>query len=133
EDDVGARQGGGVVEAAWRSADQPNPVVSDLERSGDRVTQWPIAQDDCVHRSLPPRWSRSRCGREAIARGRITKPRSPDGVRGPGSLQPGGSSRLVACAPSEPRGPCLPAGPPELLLRLVGQDDAAHVHILQWI
>src|SRR6185295_12117337 len=36
----------------------------------------------------------------------------------------------VACAPSEPQGPCLPAGPPELLLRLVGEEDAAHMHTL---
>ena len=36
-------------------------------------------------------------------------------------------------APSEPQGPCLPAGPPELLLRLVREGAAVHAAILRII
>ena len=52
------------------------------------------------------------------------------GAAAPGASVPGDSCRLFARAPSEPQGPCLPAGPPELLLGLVGHEDAAHAHIL---
>ena len=50
------------------------------------------------------------------------------GVRGPWSLPARRSACLLRAV--RPLGPCLPAGPPELLLRLVGHEDAAHVHIL---
>ena len=71
--------------------------------------------------------SEGRRGPEAVRR--IKRPRSPWVSAAPGASVPGGS--VGACrAPSEPQGPCLPAGPPELLLRLVGEKEAAHVHTM---
>ena len=50
--------------------------------------------------------------------------------RGPWSLRARRLLPAFARAPSEPQGPCLPAGPPELLLGLVGQEVTVHVHTL---
>src|SRR5207249_11639743 len=69
---------------------------------------------------------RERRSQESTSRGHLV------GVRGPWSLR---ARRLLfgrsLARRSEPQGPCLPAGPPELLLGLVGQEDAAHVNTLQ--
>ncbi len=48
------------------------------------------------------------------------------GVRGPRSLRSLEAPGRRLCAPSEPQGPCLPAGPPELLLRLGREEVPAH-------
>src|SRR5205814_4783012 len=51
--------------------------------------------------------------------------------RGPWSLRARRLLSVFACAPSEPQGPCLPAGPPELLLGLVGHEETVHMNTLQ--
>jgi len=56
------------------------------------------------------------------------------GVRGPRSLRSLEAPGRRLRAPSEPQGPCLPAGPPELLLRLGREEVPAHGadHTLCW-
>src|SRR4051812_28193448 len=59
--------------------------------------------------------------------GDTKKPRSPFVV--PRPLEPpfpGGPGSSID-APLEPQGPCLPAGPPELLLRLGREEAAVHI------
>ena len=72
----------------------------------------------CIVVVLTVGGTRHRCGGQQKDRGHRR------GVRGPWSLR-SRRPRFVVCAPSEPQGPCLPAGPPELLLRL-GREGAAH-------
>src|SRR4029077_18384958 len=43
------------------------------------------------------------------------------GAAAPGASVPWRTRFVVVDAPSEPQGPCLPAGPPELLLRFLGE------------
>src|SRR4029453_5592880 len=44
---------------------------------------------------------------------------------------PGGPGSSSLDAPSEPQGPCLPAGPPELLLRFLGEVTAEHLRTIR--
>src|SRR6187399_894294 len=60
----------------------------------------------------------------------MKKPRSPSWCRGPWSLRSLEARFVVVDAPSVPQGPCLPAGPPELLLGLVREDSAVHIGIV---
>src|SRR6266404_2879658 len=48
------------------------------------------------------------------------------GAAAPGASVPWRPRIVVSDAPSEPQGPCLPAGPPELLLGLVREGAAVH-------
>ena len=60
----------------------------------------------------------------------MKRPRSPSWCRGPWSLRSLEAPVRRLDAPSEPQGPCLPAGPPELLLGLVREGAAVHAAIL---
>src|SRR6185503_14652709 len=110
-----------------RPATDRDDVAAFAETSGDRVPQGAVAEDrDRGHVLLlvideePPVVEAG--NQEAAVTRWCPRPLEP-----PCPEAPVGRSLR---APSEPQGPCLPAGPPELLLGLVGHEDAAHVHIL---
>ena len=119
-----------VVTAAGGPAEDLDGLAAGLQRRADRPPERAVAENDRGHR-----W----CLLEVGAAGAFGRPivvadeskgRGHRSVRGPWSLRARRLDVGACCAPSEPLGPCLPAGPPELLLRLVGEKEAAHVHTM---
>ena len=80
----------------------------------------------CMSWSLPSLWRGRRVGRSGTRKTAVTvvvpRPLEPPFPGGPGS-----SCRTRRL---EPQGPCLPAGPPELLLGLVREGAAVHAAII---
>ena len=129
DDDVGAAPR--IVGSCRPPVGRPSTrtvVVAAAQRRVDRPPERAVAENDRgCHRAFLLVWSRSR---RTAKEARNHEAAVTAWCRGPWSLRARRLLSVFACAPSEPQGPCLPAGPPELLLGLVGHEDAAHVHIL---
>ena len=127
DDDVGAGQVGRVV-AARRAAARGRG----RRRRGRRPRRRRPARAAPSPRMVICMVLVPRC--VVVVRGRriegardIEKPRSPSWCRGPWSLRSLEAPVRRRTRRSEPQGPCLPAGPPELLLRVTREGTAVHV------
>ncbi len=132
DDETCAAQRRRIVPAVPRASEDANgpcrPPSSDLTplQAGGlhRATECAVTEDeDVVHIEVPSmRWEGRRSGGAGHKKTAVTvvvpRPLEPPFPGGPGS-----SCRTRRL---EPQGPCLPAGPPELLLGVVREGAAVH-------
>ena len=130
DDEVRGREGRRIVTATRGPAEDLDGIAAALQCGADRPPERAVAENDRGHRwCLLVVGATGAFGRPTVVTDE-SKGRGHRGVRGPWSLRARRLDVGACCAPSEPLGPCLPAGPPELLLRLVGEKEAAHVHTM---
>src|SRR4051812_26292067 len=92
-------------------------------RDLDRTAQRTVPEDrHLAHVVVPPLVE----GRRVQEVRDMKKPRSPSWCRGPWSLRSLEAPVRRWTRRLEPQGPCLPAGPPELLLGLLREGAAVH-------
>ncbi len=135
DDEARAGKFGGIVPADGRSPDEPHGLclspglsATPCQRGGlHRTTQRAVTEDHHRVHLVVPSCAKGR--RRTKVQG-MKKPRSPSWCRGPWSLRSLEAPVRRVDAPSEPQGPCLPAGPPELLLGLFREDSAVHIEIV---
>ena len=134
---VGAGEVGGVVAAA--PAGRPERRAAGRSAAvGERAPRprGPAAPSPrmIVSMRVGPRFAGSRDRRAEVVGGQTKSRGHRRGAAAPGASVPWRPrSRRRQCAPSEPQGPCLPAGPPELLLGLVREEAAVHAASLTHI
>ena len=129
DDDAGTGKVVGPMTARRRSAEDADAVAAIARRRLDRAAQRAVAEDrDVTHVVVPsmslegPPGSGGQGHEKAAVTVVVPRPLEPPFPGGPGSSK--WTRRL------EPQGPCLPAGPPELLLGLVREGAAVHAAIL---
>ena len=126
DDDVRPGQIGRVVAALARTPEDPDVVAAVDGRIGDGPAERPVAEDGDLH-GPAPRCVVGGAGPPDRRCQGIERPRSPSWCRGPWSLRSLEAPVRRRTRRSEPQGPCLPAGPPELLLRVTREGTAVHV------
>ena len=133
DDEVGARQVGGIVApAAGRPRRRIVGSARSARSSAAASTARPrppsprmsIVSMSCPFHSV---WE----GRRSGVPGHMKSRGHRRGAAAPGASVPWRPRFVVSDAPSEPQGPCLPAGPPELLLRLFREEAAVHRAIIR--